>query len=43
MNGREAAFGCLLLADLYNRLGDTARSEEFARRGQALARSGPGS
>jgi tetratricopeptide (TPR) repeat protein len=38
-NGREAAFGCLLLADLYNRLGDTARSEEFARRGQALARS----
>ena len=38
-NDREAAFGCLLLADLYNRLGDSARSEEFARRGQALARS----
>ena len=37
-NDREAAFGNLLLADLYNRLGDRARSEEFARRGQALAR-----
>ncbi|HTO75822.1 MAG TPA: sulfatase-like hydrolase/transferase [Thermoanaerobaculia bacterium] len=40
-NDREAAFGCFLLADLYNRLGDSARSEEFARRGQTLARSAP--
>ena len=41
---RESAFGCFLLADLYNRLGDAARSEEFARRGQALAKTagGPG-
>jgi len=36
---RESAFGCFLLADLYNRLGDSARSDEFARRGKALARS----
>jgi uncharacterized protein HemY len=38
---RQEAFGYLLLADLYNRLGDSARSEEFARRGQALAKTAP--
>ncbi len=33
----DMALGYFLLADLYNRLGDPARSEDFARRGQALA------
>jgi len=31
--------GYFLLADLYNRLGDYNRSEEYARQGQALLRS----
>jgi arylsulfatase A-like enzyme/predicted Zn-dependent protease len=31
----ELPLGYFLLADLYNRLGDNARSEEYARKGQA--------
>jgi tetratricopeptide (TPR) repeat protein len=31
--------GYFLLADLYNRLGDYARSEEYARQGQELLKS----
>jgi choline-sulfatase len=33
----ELPLGYFLLADLYNRVGDQARSEEFARKGQAAA------
>ena len=33
----ELPLGYFLLADLYNRLGDHARSEEYARKGQAAA------
>jgi arylsulfatase A-like enzyme/predicted Zn-dependent protease len=33
----ELPFGYFLLADLYNRIGDEARSEEYARKGQAAA------
>ncbi len=33
----DTALGYFLLADLYNRLGDQTRSEDYARRGQALA------
>jgi arylsulfatase A-like enzyme/predicted Zn-dependent protease len=33
----ELPLGYFLLADLYNRLGDNARSQEFAQKGQALA------
>jgi arylsulfatase A-like enzyme/predicted Zn-dependent protease len=35
----ELPLGYFLLADLYNRLGDNARSQEFAEKGQALAAS----
>jgi len=33
----ELPLGYFLLADLYNRVGDSARSEEYARKGQAAA------
>jgi choline-sulfatase len=33
----DLALGYFLLADLYNRVGDDARSREFAQKGQALA------
>jgi tetratricopeptide (TPR) repeat protein len=33
----ELPLGYFLLADLYNRLGDQARSDEYARKGQAAA------
>jgi len=33
----ELPLGFFLLADLYNRVGDSARSEEYARKGQAAA------
>ena len=33
----ELPLGYFLLADLYNRLGDMAKSEEYARKGQAAA------
>ncbi|NTV80020.1 MAG: sulfatase-like hydrolase/transferase [Candidatus Aminicenantes bacterium] len=33
----ELPLGFFLLADLYNRVGDNARSEEYARKGQAAA------
>jgi arylsulfatase A-like enzyme/Flp pilus assembly protein TadD len=33
----ELPLGYFLLADLYNRLGDNAQSEEYARKGQAAA------
>ena len=33
----ELPLGYFLLADLYNRVGDNARSEEYARKGQAAA------
>lgn len=33
----ELPLGYFLLADLYNRIGDNARSEEYARKGQAAA------
>lgn len=33
----ELPLGYFLLADLYNRLGDAAKSEEYARKGQAAA------
>jgi tetratricopeptide (TPR) repeat protein len=33
----ELPLGYFLLADLYNRLGDNARSEEYALKGQAAA------
>jgi arylsulfatase A-like enzyme/Tfp pilus assembly protein PilF len=35
----ELPLGYFLLADLYNRLGDNARSQEYAEKGQALAAS----
>lgn len=35
----KAPLGYFLLADLYNRLGDYNRSEEYARKGQALLKS----
>jgi arylsulfatase A-like enzyme/lipopolysaccharide biosynthesis regulator YciM len=38
---RQAAFAFFLLADLYDRLGEPARSSEFARRGKALASGSP--
>jgi arylsulfatase A-like enzyme/uncharacterized protein HemY len=37
---RQKAFACLLLADLFDRLGDPGRSHQFAERGKALARGG---
>jgi tetratricopeptide (TPR) repeat protein len=36
MENRELALGYLLLADLYERLGDPIRSAEYGRRGRAL-------
>lgn len=36
---KELPFGYFLLADLYNRLGESSLSTEFARKGQELARS----
>jgi len=33
----ELPLGYFLLADLYNRVGDNARSEEYARKGRAAA------
>lgn len=36
---KELPLGYFLLADLYSRLGDSARSSEYARKGQDLARS----
>jgi len=38
---KELPLGYFLLADLYNRLGDAARSQECAQKGQALAASLP--
>lgn len=35
----DLPLGYFLLADLYNRTGDSRRSEEFARKGQALVQS----
>ena len=35
----ELPLGYFLLADLYDRLGDNARSQEYAQKGQSLARS----
>jgi arylsulfatase A-like enzyme/Tfp pilus assembly protein PilF len=35
----ELPLGYFLLADLYNRLGDNVRSQEYAQKGQALAAS----
>ncbi len=37
LENQELAFGYFLLADLYNRLGDTARAREFALKAQGLA------
>jgi arylsulfatase A-like enzyme/predicted Zn-dependent protease len=37
----ELPLGYFLLADLYNRVGDNARSEEYARKGQAAAAAVP--
>lgn len=37
----EAPLGFFLLADLYGRLGDAAKAESFARRGQEEARKAP--
>ncbi len=34
--GRDLALGYFLLADLYNRMGDAARSEEYARKGRSV-------
>jgi tetratricopeptide (TPR) repeat protein len=36
-NDRQSAFACFLLADLYSRLGDARRSEEFARKAKGFA------
>lgn len=36
---KDLAFGFFLLADLYNRLGKLALSEEYARKGEELSRS----
>jgi tetratricopeptide (TPR) repeat protein len=36
---KELPLGYFLLADLYSRLGDQARSSEYARKGQELSRS----
>jgi arylsulfatase A-like enzyme/Tfp pilus assembly protein PilF len=36
-NDRQSAFACFLLADLYSRLGDTRRSEDFARKAKGFA------
>ncbi|OGD22457.1 MAG: hypothetical protein A2W03_02515 [Candidatus Aminicenantes bacterium RBG_16_63_16] len=33
---KELPFGYFLLADLYNRIGDSARAADYARKGQAL-------
>lgn len=38
--GRQLALADFLLADLYNRLGDQARSREYARRGAEAAKAG---
>ena len=35
------ALGYFLLADLYNRLGQDALSQEYARKGQEAARTNP--
>jgi arylsulfatase A-like enzyme/Flp pilus assembly protein TadD len=37
----DLALGYFLLADLYNRLGDAARSEEYARKGREIPASPP--
>ncbi len=37
--GKDLALGYFLLADLYNRLGDQAKSEEYARKGRAVPAS----
>jgi hypothetical protein len=39
VNDRQKAFACFLLADLYNRIGNAASSEEFAARGKELERT----